>query len=143
MKNLLLILLLFIGFLVQAQTDSVQVVQPMEKDDLVGDKIYEKAEQMPEFPGGEEAMLKFISQNLQYPENAIVNEVEGVVLIKFVVNAKGAIRNIEVISKVRHGFGLEEEAQRVIRKMPLWSPGKSKGKPVSVLFILPISFRIN
>jgi protein TonB len=68
--------------------------------------------------------------------------VQGKVLLKFVVNTQGEIRDIEVVSKVRYGHGLEEEAIRVLKKMPRWTPGKINGKPVNVYFSLPINFRL-
>lgn len=142
MKNFLLILILFSGFFIQAQTDSVATDQPVQDPPIVGSENYNVVEQMPEFPGGQDAMMKFISKNVKYPENAIQNNVEGKVVLKFVVNTQGEIRDIEVISKVKYGYGLEEEAIRVIKKMPRWTPGKLNGKPVNVYFSLPISFRL-
>ncbi len=143
MKNFLLILILLSGSFIQAQTDSVVVDQPVQDPPIVGSENYNVVEQMPEFPGGQDAMMKFISKNLRYPENAVENNVEGKVVVKFIVNTQGAIRDIEVISKIKYGYGLEEEAIRVLKIMPRWTPGKLNGKPVNVYFSLPISFRLN
>lgn len=142
MKNLLLILILFSGLIVRAQTDSVKDALPLVDGSAMDKEIFTFVEQVPEFPGGQEAMMKFISKNIVYPEHAKENNVEGKVLLKFVINTQGEIRNIEVINKVRYGYGLEEEAIRVLKKMPRWTPGKQNGKPVNVYFTLPISFRL-
>jgi len=137
MKTILIISFLFLQLLVKAQTESIvdSVAAPKQEN-------YTFVEQMPEFPGGQEAMLRFISKNVKYPEDAMVNNVEGKVLLKFVVNTDGYIQDIEVVSKIRYGYGLEDEAIRVLKKMPQWTTGKQNGKPVNVYYILPISFRL-
>lgn len=143
MKNLLLILILISGLIARAQTDSVMAAdQPLVDGSTIEGEKFMFVEQMPEFPGGQEAMMKFISKNVKYPENAKENNVEGKVLLKFVISNQGEIRDIEVINKIKYGYGLEEEAIRVLKKMPRWTPGKQNGKPVNVYFTLPISFKL-
>jgi len=118
MKNFLLILILLSGSFIQAQTDSVPADQPIQYVNPGDTAKYSMVEQMPEYPGGQDAMMKFISKNVKYPTDAIENNVQGKVLLKFVVNTQGEIRDIEVVSKVRYGHGLEEEAIRVLKKCP-------------------------
>lgn len=97
-------------------------------------------EQMPEYPGGDAAMMKFLAENLKYPDMAKDNGVEGTVYIKFIVNSKGKISNAEVIKGI--GSGCDEEALRVVKKMPQWNPGTQEGKPVDVYYTLPIKFKL-
>jgi periplasmic protein TonB len=92
----------------------------------------------PEFIGGEDEMLKFLQQNIQYPKRAIEANVEGKVTLAFVVNIDGEINNIEVVRSI--GGGCDEEAVRVVRKMPKWKAGKFNGKNVQVSYYLPITF---
>ncbi len=113
-------------------------------DGLTGDtgpEIVTFAEQMPEFEGGQEAMMNYLSKNINYPPVARENGIEGRVVLQFVVGTDGKISQIEVLKKL--GWGLEEEAVRVVKAMPAWRPGKQNGKAVFVKFTLPIVFRLN
>lgn len=103
-------------------------------------EIFEVVEQMPEYPGGEEAMMRFITKNFVYPSDAKRFEIEGRVLITFVVNEDGTISNVKPLlpEARRLGYGLEEEAMRVVKMMPNWKPGKQRNKAVKVQYILPI-----
>ena len=99
------------------------------------------AEQMPEFPGGQEAMYTFISKNIRYPETLRQQGIEGKVVLTFVVTKKGKIKKIEVHGKPEPL--LAKEAVRMIKKMPIWTPGKQNKKPVNVKFTLPIRFQLD
>ncbi len=99
-------------------------------------------EEMPEFYGGEGAMVKYIAENTKYPEQAIAGGVEGSVRVKFTVTADGSIKDAKIISKDRLGSGCEEEAIRVILSMPKWKPGRQNGQAVPVYFNLPVRFRL-
>jgi TonB family protein len=103
-------------------------------------KVLEVVEQMPEFPGGENSMLKFIAKNFVYPAEAKRHEVGGRVLITFVINEDGSVSDIKPLLSENKllGYGLEEEVIRVIGIMPDWIPGMQKGVPVKVQFILPV-----
>jgi protein TonB len=95
----------------------------------------------PQFPGGEEAMFRYLQHNLKYPEMAKDYNVQGRVYVEFIVDVDGSIRDL----KIRRGIpgndlGCEEEAMRVIRSMPKWSPGKQGDKKVPVIYTLPINF---
>jgi periplasmic protein TonB len=101
------------------------------------------AEEMPEFPGGEEGLIRFLGSQLKYPSFAKENGIEGPVYIKFVVNEKGDIEEntIEILGSP-HAV-LSQEAIRVIKAMPLWKPGKQRLKNVAVNMKLPIKFLLN
>lgn len=101
-------------------------------------KVYMVVEQQPEFPGGVAAMMKFISQNLKYPSQARRMGTEGSVFVEFVVDQQGTITGAKVIKGI--GSGCDEEAVRVVQKMPPWKPGKQNGKAVKVRFVLPLKF---
>ncbi len=94
---------------------------------------------MPAFPGGEDAMKAFIANELDYPPLAIENGIQGRVMVSFVIEKDGSISNIEIISK-RLGWGIEDEAMRVVLAMPRWSPGEHNFRPVRVRMNLPIKF---
>jgi len=97
-------------------------------------------EKMPEYPGGNEAMLKFIRDNLQYPQIAAEMAISGKVFLQFVVEKNGRISNIKVLRGI--GGGCDEEAIRVVKLMPNWKPGMQNGKPVPVYLTLPIIFSL-
>lgn len=97
------------------------------------------AEQMPEFKGGTQAMMKFLHDNIHYPDSARAHGVEGRVLVTFVVNPDGRISGVTPIGAPL-GYGCEQEAVRVVRLMPKWVPGMQDGKPVAVKFNLPVRF---
>lgn len=99
------------------------------------------AEQMPEFPGGQEALMKYISANINYPEDMAEAGVGGKVFIEFVVRADGSITDVRVLRGVPGGPSLDREAVRVVKAMPKWNPGKQSGKPVDVIYRLPVMFK--
>ena len=104
------------------------------------DKVFEKVEDMPVFPGGEQAMMEFVAKNVQYPKEAMEKEISGRVLVGFIVEKDGSISETEVVKGI--GGGCDEEAVRVVKAMPKWKPGKQDGKPVRVHFILPLTFKL-
>ena len=99
------------------------------------------AEQMPEFPGGMEAMYTFISKNVNYPEKLRAQGIEGKVILTFIVTKKGKIKKIEVIGHPEPLFA--KEAVRMIKLMPKWTPGQQNKKPVNVKFTLPLRFQLD
>ena len=104
------------------------------------EKVFDVVEQMPEYPGGMQALMEYLSQNIKYPEDAQKQKVEGRVIATFVVETDGSISNIEV---VKHAFpSLDAEAVRVIQAMPKWTPGKQSGKVVRVKYTIPINFSL-
>jgi len=100
----------------------------------------EVAEIMPEFPGGTEALLSFIKDNLEYPQKAIDEQTEGRVIIRFVVNSNGEISDPTILKGINKN--LDQAAIDVINKLPRWKPGQQDGQPVSVRFTLPIVFKL-
>lgn len=98
-------------------------------------------DQMPQFPGGEKEMLRFIRNNLRYPLSAQDNNIQGTVILNFVVDREGKIISIRVVKSI--GFGCDEEAVRVMERMPAWTPGKQRGQPVLVSFTMPFRFVLN
>jgi periplasmic protein TonB len=104
-------------------------------------KPYVVVEQMPEFPGGEMSMRKFLSDNIRYPMMARESGITGKVYVTFVVSATGQISDVKLIRGI--GGGCDEEAVRVVKTMPAWIPGRQTGKPVPVQFNLPIVFSLN
>lgn len=107
----------------------------------VDDKPHTFVEIMPEFPGGEAALSKFLKDNMRYPTVAAENGIQGIVSVTFVVSRTGEISDFKILS-LKKGGGLEEEALRVVKKMPKWRPGKQNGTTVPVLFNLPVNFRL-
>lgn len=103
--------------------------------------VYTVVEEMPKFPGGQEALLKYMVANVKYPENARKNGVQGTVFISFVVKKDGQVSNAKVLRGVDEE--LDKEALRVVSEMPKWNPGKEKGKPVKVQFNLPVAFKLD
>ena len=104
------------------------------------DKVLEKAEVMPEYPGGEQAMMDFVAKNVQYPKEAMEKGISGRVMVGFIVEKDGSISETEVVKGI--GGGCDEEAVRVVKAMPKWKPGKEKGKPVRVSYMMPIFFKL-
>ncbi len=103
-------------------------------------KVHTWVEEMPAFPGGEEAMLRYLSSNIRYPAPAREGNLTGTVYISFIVDRNGAINNIKTVRGI--GGGCEEEAIRVIQNMPSWRPGKQNGQAVNVQYMLPVSFKL-
>jgi protein TonB len=101
-------------------------------------EIFKSVEQMPEFPGGEAALYKYLNDNVRYPEKATNASQQGTVRVKFVVNEDGSISNVDVARPI--GYGMDDEAKRVVQGMPRWSPGKNNGRAVKVYFQVPIKF---
>lgn len=104
------------------------------------DQVFLSVEEMPEFPGGEEAMVKFIGNNTRYPAIARENSVTGTVYVDFVVNKEGQVTNVKVRRGI--GAGCDEEAVRVIKSMPAFKPGRQNGRPQQVQFTVPIRFNL-
>jgi protein TonB len=131
----LLLSLLTVSIGGQAQSASSAVVAIKEMQPAV----YYTAEVMPAFPGGEEALRNFIRTKLQYPQEALNRRVGGKVYVSFLVTEEGRIRDATIVKGL--GAGLDEEALRLVRIMPWWSPGKNANQPVPVMYTLPIVFR--
>lgn len=109
-------------------------------DGVAKDEVFMVAEQMPEYPGGMKEMLKFLQENVKYPENAMKNNVQGRVIVQFVVEKDGTLTEFKVARSVDPD--LDAEALRVLQIMPKWKPGMQRGKIVRVKFTVPVSFKL-
>lgn len=104
------------------------------------DKVYNTVEEMPEFPGGQNALMRWLADNLKYPMEAAEAGIQGRVVVKFVIDKNGNVTNPTVARSVCDA--LDAEALRIVRSMPKWTPGKQDGKCVAVEYSLPVVFRI-
>ena len=96
---------------------------------------------MPQYTGGEEAMMKYVAENIKYPQAAKDKNISGRVFVSFVIEKDGSVSNVKVVRGI--GGGCDEEAARVIKEMPKWKPGMQKGKPVRVNYMMPIFFKLD
>jgi protein TonB len=104
-------------------------------------QIFTVVESMPGFPGGEASRIKYLNENIKYPQMARESGIQGRVFVTFVVEKDGSVTDVRVLRGI--GGGCDEEAVRVIKNMPKWNPGKQRGKPVRVQFNMPILFKLN
>ena len=111
------------------------------KKTSANDKVYEVCEQMPTFPGGDAALMKYLSENVKYPALAIKAQEQGRVVVSFTVEKDGAISDVKVARSVTPS--LDAEAVRVVKAMPKWTPGKQDGQLVRVRYNVPVSFKLN
>jgi periplasmic protein TonB len=105
------------------------------------DYVFSVVENQPEFPGGERGLLDWINKNIKYPVIATENNVQGRVIITFVVDRDGSVTNASILRGVDPS--LDQEALRVVSGLPKWKPGKQRGVPVRVSFVVPINFQIS
>ncbi len=124
--------------------EEVVIAPPVEapvEEEEEEQTIFVVVETMPEFPGGQQALFKYLSENVKYPVIAQENGIQGRVICQFVVNKDGSIVDVNV---VRSGgdASLDKEAVRVIKSMPKWKPGKQRGKAVRVKYTVPVNFRL-
>jgi len=106
----------------------------------VKDSIFLQVDEMPQFHGGESGLHQYISNNLMYPPRAADFGIQGNVVARFVVDAEGMVKNVEIVRKLNDDC--DKEVVRVIEKMPRWKPGKLNGENVSVYFTIPVKFRL-
>ena len=104
-------------------------------------KIHDAVEEMPEFNGGQLAMMEFLMNNMKYPQAAVKAKQQGKAIVGFVVRKDGTVSDVHITKSAGYAV-LDEEAMRVVKSMPAWEPGKQKGKPVNVKYNVPITFRI-
>ena len=126
------IVFILLSFQVSAQNNQAA--------DSVSEKVYTYVDQMPEFPGGNDKIQVFLHKNIKYPPLAKQKKIEGRVHVEFIVDMTGQVQNVQV--KRSADPVLDEEAVRVIKKMPLWNPGRQDGKAVNVSLIVPVEFKL-
>ena len=124
------------------QKEKVEIASLTENPTTSEDQLppFVMVEQMPQFPGGESAMMQYIGTNLKYPESAAKENIEGRVILRFVVTKTGDITDVSVLRGL--DSRCDEEAMRVVRAMPKWTPGKQGGKDVDVYYTLPILYKL-
>jgi TonB family protein len=107
------------------------------------DQIFTSVEEVPEFPGGETALFKFLGDNIKYPDAERKQGISGTVYVSFIVDKKGKVKDVKLVRGVKGGAALDAEALRVIGIMPDWKPGKQAGKEVMVQYNFPVKFLLN
>ncbi len=110
------------------------------KEEVVEEQIFTIVEEMPSFPGGEAALMKYLASNIKYPAIAKDAGIQGTVFVTFVVDTDGKVKDVRVLRSI--GGGCDEEAIRVVQSMPAWKAGKQRGKSVKVQYNLPIRFTL-
>lgn len=142
MKKLIILSGLLFTLLIGSGLDTQATNDPRITGNLpsMAEVSQNKREVAPEFPGGITALVQFLSKNLKYPTVCKEQKIQGKVLVKFTVKSDGSISNIRVTRSVDPY--LDKEAIRVVKSMPRWTPGTQDGKPVSVEYTLPITFKL-
>ena len=135
LKTIIFILLVFSNYWAIGQNYDIAIVK--ENDTTV----YTIVEDMPSYPGGDNARLKFLQSILVYPEKAKKRGIQGTVYITFVVDTDGSVTDVKVLRGIDEEC--DKEALRVVKLMPKWKPGYQKGKPVRVQFYMPVKFTLN
>ena len=137
---------------VKVKTDTEKTTYVLNKEDVSkttikdaksapqNEEVFEKCEVMPEFPGGIDGLIEYLSTSCNYPEEEKQKDIEGKVFVQFVIEKDGAVSNVKVLKSAQEN--LDKEAVRVVENMPKWTPGMDKGKPVRVSYVLPISFKL-
>ena len=123
----------------QAVADQV-IVEKTTEPSAQDNKVYQSVEVMPEYPGGVVEMMKFLQMNINYPPLAAANKIGGRVVVQFIVDKTGQVGDVKVVRSVNEE--IDAEAVRVVKSMPNFTPGQQDGKPVSVWYTLPISFKL-
>jgi len=125
------------------ENTEVEEYIPVEQEDEESadeQQIFMVVEAMPEFPGGMNELNKYLAENIKYPQMAKESGIQGRVFVTFVVERDGRVTDVRVLRGI--GGGCDEEAVRVVKNMPKWTPGKQRGKPVRVQFNLPVKFTL-
>jgi len=124
----------------QAQVDTYVAPVEEEEEEVDENFVFVTVEKMPEFPGGEAALLKWIADHINYPTIAAENGIQGRVSCTFTVNADGSVTDVQVIRP--RDPNLDKEAIRVLKQLPKFKPGEQRGKPVRVKYSIPVNFRL-
>ena len=120
--------------------EEVVVEKPVEKPKEVKEEVFRSVEQMPQFPGGEAALMKYLQSHINYPPMAAENNVQGKVVVQFVVDKTGKVGEVKVVRSVDKD--LDREAVRVCKSLPKFTPGRQNGQPVRVWYTLPVQFKL-
>ena len=118
------------------------VTIPLENREIPESEVYTTVEDMPEYPGGDLELRKYIAETVRYPEEAKANNQCGKVFVKFVIDKEGNVRDVELARGT--GFeSIDNEAMRVVKTLPQWKPGRQRGEAVNVSYVVPINFQLN
>ncbi len=120
------------------ESDEDVEIEIEEEDD---EEFFMVVENMPEFPGGDLGLMKYIQKNVKYPAIAKEYNITGKVYVSFIVDKKGSVTNVKIVRGVDKN--LDAEAMRVVKSLPKYKPGKQRGKSVRVMFTIPINFTLN
>ena len=115
-------------------------INAQSEETSVEEAVYDTVEEMPQFPGGPSALFEYLSKNIHYPIVAEENGVQGRVLVSFIVEKDGSLTDVKVEKSVDPS--LDKEAQRLVKAMPNWIPGKQHGELVRVKYTVPVTFRL-
>lgn len=127
--------------IINAQThQEVVIVEEKKPEPPAEDKVFDSVEQDPQFPGGQGALLKYVADHIKYPSVPQENNIQGRVVLQFVVTRDGSVGQVKVVKKVHPD--LDAEAVRVVKSLPKFTPGKMNGHPVNVWFTLPVVFKL-
>jgi len=142
MKTLFSVFLLScLSLKVFSQTDSgLNTYKPVGQKDTGITKIFSSVDQLPEFMGGHQGLMNYLTSNLKYPAKARENNIEGRVIVKFVVCTDGSLCNEEIVRSI--DSDMDQEVLRVVKAMPNWKPGKQNGVPVKTYYTLPVTFKL-
>ncbi len=124
----------------QTAVEEVVVEKKEEKPKEVKEEIHTLVEQMPQFPGGDAALMKYLSSHINYPPMAAENNVQGKVILQFVVEKDGRVGEVKIARSVDKD--LDKEAIRVVKSLPKFTPGRQNGYPVRVWYTLPVNFKL-
>lgn len=120
------------------ESDEDEIIEIEEEDD---EEFFMVVENMPEFPGGDLGLMKYIQKNVKYPPIAKEYNITGKVYVSFIVDKSGSVTNVKIVRGVDKS--LDAEALRVVKSLPKYKPGKQRGKAVRVMFTIPINFTLN
>lgn len=138
MKRIIsLLLLAAFGFAASAQSNEGTPSTAINNEE----EVFVVVEDEPEFPGGTEALYRYLASNIHYPAEAKAERIQGRVFVSFVIEKDGSVTNIKVLRDI--GGGCSEEAVRVVKAMPRWKPGRQRGQRVRTQFNLPIEFKLD
>ena len=119
--------------------NEVVVETPVEPE-AKPEQIFKSVEQMPQFPGGDEALLKYLSSHINYPPMAAENNIQGRVVVQFVIDKTGRVGEVKLVRS--RDKDLDNEAIRVCKSLPKFTPGRQNGQPVAVWYTLPVTFKL-
>ncbi len=124
----------------QVEEYKAPAIKQVEEEEVEEQQIFMVVENAPAFPGGDAGRMKFLQDNIKYPQMARESGIQGTVYVTFVVERNGNVTDVKILRGI--GGGCDEEAVRVVQNMPKWEPGKQRGKPVRVQFNMPIKFTL-